>query len=108
VYGIYFASGKADLTPESGAALTAIGDLLARNPALALHVVGHTDNVGELAANLDLSSRRAAAVVAALMREHGVAATRLEPHGVGPLAPVGSNATEEGRARNRRVELVVR
>jgi hypothetical protein len=106
VYGILFDSGKADLKPESDAALKEISTLLSGNDSLSLHVVGHTDNVGGLEANLDLSTRRAAAVVAALTQRYGVAAARLRPSGVGPLAPVASNATDEGRARNRRVELV--
>jgi len=71
-----------------------------------LYVVGHTDNTGTYEYNLDLSRRRAAAVVEALTRGHGVAAARLKAVGVGPVAPVASNATEEGRAKNRRVELV--
>jgi len=105
VYGIYFDTGKSDLKPESDGALKEIAGLLARNPSLALHVVGHTDNMGGLEANMDLSARRAAAVVAALAAS-GVSASRLRASGVGPLAPVASNATEAGRARNRRVELV--
>jgi len=106
VYGIYFDTGKSDLKSESDAALKEIAALLARDAALALHVVGHTDNVGALEGNLDLSTRRAAAVVTALSSRHGVAVARLRASGVGPLAPVASNATEAGRARNRRVELV--
>ena len=106
VYGIYFDTGKADLKPESSAALKEIAALLQKLPTLKIHVVGHTDNVGELAANLDLSRRRAAAVVAALTQTHGVAAARLRPEGVGPLAPVASNDTDAGKAKNRRVELV--
>jgi outer membrane protein OmpA-like peptidoglycan-associated protein len=71
-------------------------------------VVGHTDNQGTLAYNLDLSKRRAAAVVKALVRQHGIAAGRLEGHGVGFLAPVAPNDSEPNRAKNRRVELVKR
>ena len=73
-----------------------------------LWVVGHTDSTGEYEMNMDLSRRRAAAVIAALTGGHGIAADRLQPAGVGPLAPVASNDTEEGRAKNRRVELVKR
>jgi OOP family OmpA-OmpF porin len=106
VYEILFDTGKADLKPESEPALQEIAKLLKENAALKLHVVGHTDNVGALAMNLDLSKRRAAAVMQALTSRHGIAATRLNAEGVGPLAPVASNDSEEGRAKNRRVELV--
>lgn len=106
VYDILFDTAKADLKPESSAALKEITSLLARNPTLKLHVVGHTDNVGPLAQNLDLSRRRAQAVVAALSTTHKVAGARLHAEGAGPLAPVASNDHEAGRAKNRRVELV--
>ena len=69
-------------------------------------VVGHTDSVGQIEANMKLSQARAEAVVQALTKSHGVAATRLKAHGAGPIAPVVTNRTEEGRAKNRRVELV--
>lgn len=68
--------------------------------------MGHTDNVGTVEHNLKLSPDRAQAVLQALVRDHGVAAARLRAHGCGPFAPVASNAAEDGRARNRRVELV--
>jgi len=71
-------------------------------------VVGHTDNQGELAYNESLSGRRAAAVVEALVSTHGIAPARLQSRGVGPLAPVASNATAAGQALNRRVEIVIR
>jgi outer membrane protein OmpA-like peptidoglycan-associated protein len=71
-----------------------------------LLVVGHTDNVGTFAFNTDLSQRRAVAVVNALASRFGVARNRLTPFGVSFAAPVASNRTEEGRAKNRRVELV--
>ena len=106
VYEILFDTGKADLKPASDAALTEIASLLARSPALKLYVVGHTDNVGGLAQNVDLSKRRAQAVVLALTTTHKVAAARLQADGVGPLAPVAGNEEEAGRAKNRRVELV--
>jgi outer membrane protein OmpA-like peptidoglycan-associated protein len=70
--------------------------------------VGHTDSVGSLEANLALSRARAEAVVTALQARFGVAAGRAVPAGVGPLAPVASNATDAGRALNRRVEVVAR
>jgi len=106
VYGIYFDTGKADVKPESEAALAEIAKLLQQDTSLKLYVVGHTDNVGTLASNMDLSRRRAMAVTQVLTTKHGVAAARLSPQGDGPTAPVASNDSEEGRAKNRRVELV--
>jgi len=106
VYDILFDTGQANVKPESAAALAEIAKMLAANSALTVHVVGHTDNVGPLAQNLDLSKRRAQAVVTALTTTHKVAAARLRADGVGPLAPVASNDTDAGRAKNRRVELV--
>lgn len=106
VYGIHFDTGKADLKAESQSELAEIAALMKKSPALKLHVVGHTDNQGDLPSNMDLSKRRAAAVVAALTKAHGIAADRLHAEGVGPLSPVATNRTEEGRARNRRVDLV--
>ena len=106
VYGIYFDTAKAEVKPESDAALKEIAKLLQQTPTLKLFVVGHTDGVGTLASNMDLSKRRADAVVAALTTKYGVGAARLVAQGCGPLAPVLSNASEDGRARNRRVELV--
>jgi outer membrane protein OmpA-like peptidoglycan-associated protein len=106
VYGILFDTGKADVKAESADALAEIAKMLQQDPALKLLVVGHTDNVGTLASNMDLSKRRAAAAVQVLTTKHGIAAARLVAQGAGPLAPVASNKTEEGRAKNRRVELV--
>ena len=106
VRGIYFDSGRAQVKDASRPALARVAKLLADRPDLALHVVGHTDDVGGLGFNLDLSRERAEAVVAALAEDHAITPGRLHPHGVGPLAPVASNATEAGRAQNRRVELV--
>lgn len=106
VYGILFDTGKADVKPESDAALKEVQKLMAADPKLKLHVVGHTDNVGMLESNMDLSKRRAVAVVDVLVKKYGVVAARLRADGVGPLVPVVSNGTDEGRAKNRRVELV--
>jgi OmpA-OmpF porin, OOP family len=106
VYGIYFDTGKSEVKPESQAALQEVAKLLSSDPGLKLLVVGHTDSVGQLEANMKLSQARAEAVVQALTRSHGVAATRLKAQGAGPIAPVTTNRTEEGRAKNRRVELV--
>ena len=106
IYGIYFDTDKADVKPESEPILKEIAKLLQQNPKLKLHVVGHTDNVGELTYNMKLSQARAGAVVEELVSKYGVDAKRLKARGVGPLSPVVSNNTEEGRAKNRRVELV--
>lgn len=105
VEGIYFDTGKAELKPESASAVAEIAKLLQADPSLKVFVVGHTDTVGSVDSNLKLSQARAESVVQALMRD-GVAATRLKAFGNGPFAPVASNASEAGRARNRRVELV--
>jgi outer membrane protein OmpA-like peptidoglycan-associated protein len=106
VNGILFDTGKAEVKPESGAALQEIVKLLKQDPKLKLYVVGHTDNVGVLAANVELSRRRAAAVVQVLTSQYSVDAGRLQPYGDGPYAPLASNDTEDGRTLNRRVELV--
>ena len=106
VYGIYFDTGKADVKPESDGSLKEIAKLLQQDPKLQLYVVGHTDNQGTLEMNMDLSMRRANAVVQVLSSKHGVASARLKPLGDGPSAPVAPNDAEEGRAKNRRVELV--
>jgi OmpA-OmpF porin, OOP family len=105
VYGIYFDTGKSIVKPESDPSLEEIAKLLKQNMSLTLFVVGHTDIVGALDKNLKLSADRADAVVKALIGR-GIAASRLRPAGVGPYCPVSSNRTEEGKAKNRRVELV--
>jgi outer membrane protein OmpA-like peptidoglycan-associated protein len=106
IYGIYFDTGKSEIKPSSDAAIAEIAKLLKAEGGLNLYVVGHTDNVGGLESNMKLSQSRAEAVVKVLVGKHGIAAARLKGYGVGPLAPVASNAAEEGRAKNRRVELV--
>ena len=106
VYGIYFDTGKADVKPESDATLSEIAKLIQGDPTLKLYVVGHTDNQGALDLNMDLSRRRAEAVLAALTTKYAVPATRLKAYGCGPYSPVASNDSEDGRAKNRRVELV--
>ena len=106
LYGIYFDTDKAVVKPESKPTLDEIAKLLAGAPDLKVVIVGHTDSQGTLDYNMDLSRRRAAAVAAALAKGYGIAAARLATAGVGYLAPVGSNRTEEGRALNRRVELI--
>jgi OmpA-OmpF porin, OOP family len=106
VYGIYFDTGKADVKPESDATMKEIAKLLQSDSTLKLYVVGHTDNQGTLAINMDLSRKRADAVLAALTTKYGVPSGRLQSYGCGPYSPVASNDSEEGRAKNRRVELV--
>lgn len=106
VYGIYFDTNKADLKPESEPALAEIVKMLKADADLMVYVVGHTDNVGQFANNVILSQDRAASVVNALVSKHGISASRLTPFGDGPTAPVASNKNDEGRAKNRRVELV--
>lgn len=108
LYGIYFDTNRADVKPESRPTLAEIAKLLEQNRSLELIVVGHTDNQGTLDHNLDLSLRRARAVVSALVSDFGVAAERLDARGVGFLAPVAPNTSEEGRAKNRRVQLTQR
>jgi OOP family OmpA-OmpF porin len=105
VYGIYFDTDKAAVKPESTPALDEIVKLLKQNSGLTLYVVGHTDNAGGLERNLKLSADRADAVMKALAGR-GIAASRLKGAGVGPYCPVASNRSEEGKAKNRRVELV--
>jgi len=107
IYGIYFDTGKADVKPESKPSLDQIAGYLKEAPSAKLHVVGHTDNVGGLDSNMALSRRRADAVIGVLTKTHGVAPGRLVGNGVASLAPVANNGTEEGRAKNRRVELVL-
>jgi outer membrane protein OmpA-like peptidoglycan-associated protein len=107
LYGIHFDTDKDTLRPDSEPTLQEIARLLRDNPQLNLHVVGHTDNQGAPEYNLDLSRRRAATVVAALAAQYGIAAGRLDSFGCGPYAPAAPNDNDEGRARNRRVELVM-
>lgn len=107
LYGIYFDTGKAEIKPESKPQLEEMHKLLSQNPALKVFIVGHTDNQGTLDGNIALSQKRAEAIVNALARDYKVNVSRLAAKGVANYAPVASNAAETGRARNRRVELVV-
>lgn len=106
LYGILFDTDKADLKPESDPTLAEIAALLKSNPALAVVIVGHTDNVGAFDYNVELSKRRAAAVAAALAKRFQIPADRLKSAGIGMVSPAASNASEEGRVKNRRVEVV--
>jgi len=106
LYGILFDTAKADVKPDSKAALTEIAKLMKADPKLKLLVVGHTDTQGLFEPNRDLSNRRAKAVVLALTTQFGADAKRLQSFGASFAAPVATNASEAGRAKNRRVELV--
>lgn len=106
LYGILFDFNSAVIKPESKATLDEIASLLRKTPDLKLVVVGHTDNVGGMDSNMKLSQARAEAVRRALVEQYAIAAARLQAWGAGFMAPVASNRTDEGRAKNRRVELV--
>ena len=106
LYGIYFDTDRAVVKPESRPALEQIAKLLAGDAQLNVFIVGHTDSQGPYAYNLDLSRRRAEAIAEELVKNYRIGAPRLRTAGVAHLAPVGSNASEAGRALNRRVELV--
>jgi outer membrane protein OmpA-like peptidoglycan-associated protein len=106
VYDIYFDYNSATITPESDSVLRELGSIMQRHPDWKLRVTGHTDSIGGSGAgNRVLSERRAAAVKDALATRYGVAASRLDTGGAGDSQPLETNATLEGRARNRRVEL---
>jgi outer membrane protein OmpA-like peptidoglycan-associated protein len=105
VYGIYFDFASATIKPESEAVLRQIADIMRKNPDWSLSVSGFTDNIGGDKANLALSQRRSAAVKDALVTRYQIAPGRLVTGGYGASAPIETNATLEGRARNRRVQL---
>lgn len=105
-YGIQFAFDKADIKPESESQLAEMAKFMKANAQLRAFIIGHTDNKGTLDYNVSLSNRRADAVVKALATRHGIDAKRMTARGLGPLSPVATNRTEDGQAKNRRVELV--
>jgi outer membrane protein OmpA-like peptidoglycan-associated protein len=104
--GILFDTSSDRIRPESTPTLKEIGTMLTEHPELKLLIEGHTDGVGEDAANLTLSDKRAAAVKAYLVEKYAVGAARLQTRGLGETNPVAANDTAEGRQQNRRVELV--
>ena len=104
--GDAFASGQAQLTGTAAASIRALGTYLSAMPGGAVQVLGHTDSQGEEATNLALSERRAQQVRATLVGA-GLARARVEARGVGEAEPVADNANAAGRAKNRRVEIVV-
>jgi outer membrane protein OmpA-like peptidoglycan-associated protein len=106
IYGINFDTASSVLKPDSEPALDEIAKLLTNNPAMKVYIVGHTDMVGDAASNVKLSQARAQSVITALVSKHGISASRLIAFGNGPYAPIASNKTDDGRAKNRRVELV--
>ena len=108
VYGIYFDFNSANIREESEPVLKEIADALNNHPDWKLSVNGHTDNVGGNAYNAKLSERRAAAVKQALVERYQIAGDRLDTAGFGAGSPIETNDTPEGRARNRRVELIKR
>jgi OOP family OmpA-OmpF porin len=105
-YGLQFDTGKTSIKAESKAQLDAMAAYLQAQPTLKVFIVGHTDNVGAVDANLALSLGRAQSVAAALTQS-GIAPSRIQARGVANFAPVASNNTDEGRAKNRRVEMVL-
>ena len=106
VYGINFDTGKSTIKPESAKTISEVAKVLSDDPALNIFLVGHTDNVGSIESNMKLSQNRAEAVLQSLTKDHGIQGSRLKSAGCGPFAPVATNDSEEGRAKNRRVELV--
>lgn len=104
-YAITFETGKADLKPESMVEINRIAKLMQENPGIEFEVQGHCDATGSDKVNDPLSQKRAEAIVAALV-EQGIAESRLTPVGKGSHVPIATNSTDEGRAKNRRVEFV--
>jgi len=104
--GILFAFDSAKINPGAEAIVAKIAGMMEQNPTLELAVVGYTDNTGDFNYNIKLSERRANAIVNQLVK-NGVSKDRLAGVGVGPLNPIASNATPQGQAENRRVELVL-
>ncbi|MFO7829939.1 MAG: OmpA family protein [Bacteroidales bacterium] len=106
IYDIYFDTGKSEVKNESTNALKTIADYLKNNSGQKFLIVGHTDNTGDFDANIKLSSDRAQAVKQKLIADYNIPAEQLKTYGVGSTSPQMSNSTEDGKARNRRVELV--
>ena len=106
IYGINFDTASSVIKPDSEPAIDEIAKLMTNKPTLKVYIVGHTDMVGDAASNVRLSQARAQAVITDLVSKHGIAAARLIAFGNGPYAPIASNKTDDGRAKNRRVELV--
>jgi outer membrane protein OmpA-like peptidoglycan-associated protein len=105
LYGIYFDFNQATIRPQSEPTLAAIAQLLSQHPQWRLEIDGHTDSIGSAAYNLTLSRQRAESVKAVLVSKYHIASARLTTGGFGATRPKATNATLEGRALNRRVEL---
>jgi OOP family OmpA-OmpF porin len=108
LHSLQFDFDKDTLRPESKPTLDEIAKLMTGKPALSLRIVGHTDAKGTAEYNVDLSQQRAGRVVEVLTRDYGIGSARLSASGMGFSAPIASNDTDDGRAKNRRVELVTR
>ncbi|MDA3953635.1 MAG: OmpA family protein [Bacteroidales bacterium] len=106
IYGIHFETGQSVIKAESHASLKSIADFLNSNTDKSFYIVGHTDNVGDFAENKILSDNRAKSVKDRLVNEYNVKGEQLDAYGVSSLSPVASNSTDEGKAQNRRVEIV--
>ncbi|SOE21038.1 Outer membrane protein OmpA [Spirosomataceae bacterium TFI 002] len=106
LYGIFFDTGKSEIKSESAKELGIIDEFLKANQNVKLYITGHTDDTGSFETNKKLSEERATAIVNYLVNIHGISVSRLQPLGVGPASPTSTNRSEEGRAKNRRVELV--
>lgn len=107
-YGIFFDTDKSDIKPESKETLEQMAKYLQTNPQINVFIVGHTDNIGAFEHNQQLSEKRAEAVVNYLIENYQIAASRLKGYGVSSLSPVSANTSEEGKSKNRRVEMVLR
>jgi OOP family OmpA-OmpF porin len=106
LYGILFDTGKSDIKPESEKAISSVADFLKENPEVNVYIIGHTDNAGDYAMNQKLSKARGESVKSHLVSKYQISASRLTGDGAGPICPVSTNDTEEGRSLNRRVEIV--
>ena len=106
VYDILFETGKSDIKPESQMAIKNIADYMNANTDKKFFIVGHTDNVGDFAANMVLSENRAKAILNELVARYTVKSEQLQAYGVSSLVPVANNSTEEGKTKNRRVDIV--
>lgn len=106
LHNLFFATGKTQILPQSEQALNELSDFLRDNPTVSIRITGHTDNVGSDKANMTLSEGRAKAVRGEIIKR-GIAAERIEAEGKGETEPIADNATEEGRAQNRRVEFTI-
>jgi outer membrane protein OmpA-like peptidoglycan-associated protein len=104
---LYFDYDSDKILPTSYAEIERLSLFLKRNKQICIEIIGHTDNQGSKSYNLDLSQRRAKALMDALIKK-GIAANRLTSKGMGSESPIATNDTEEGRAQNRRVEILIR